>query len=767
MKFILYLISTVLFTSSALAQTSTVSGYIKDGETGETMIGVNVYPLEAPETGVAANEYGFYSIPISGSDSVSLVYTFIGYDELIIKVLPGTDLQLNVDLFLESEKIDEVKVTANSLKERVKSTQMSVQTVTAEEAKILPSFLGEVDIIKTLQLKPGISSGGEGTTGIFVRGGGPDQNLILLDEATIYNAQHLFGFFSTFNTDALKNVDLYKGGFPAKYGGRLSSVIDVKLKEGNKKKFSGSGGLGLISSRLTLEGPIVKNKSSFIVSGRRTYVDILTSEVNRLNEDNEDFQPIPDYYFYDLNTKVNYELSDKDKLFLSGYFGRDAFVFNDDDFDFRFQWGNSSVTARWNHLYSPKLFSNLSIIYANYNYQLKNKFGDYTFELGSEITDYGIKLDYSYFSGKGHTIKYGLDYTYHEFGVSRFNISNSENDEFDFDLAQDLFGNQGGLYFSDDYEFSDRLKMNMGMRFSLFGFGDIVYGGLEPRYSVRYSLNENLSIKASYARMYQYIHLVSNSASTLPTDIWYPSTRIVTPQRSDQVAAGFSWNINDKFLLTEEVYYKWQKDVIDFKDGAQLFVNTSLDEEFVFGKGYSYGNELYFEKTEGKLTGWVGYTLSWTYRDFEDINNGNDFFASYDRRHDVSVVGIYKLNKRINFSGAWVYSSGSPSTLAYGRYPIQDVGGTDIKFIVPDYVERNGFRLPAYHRLDLGMVIKFFPKWGESDLTINTYNTYNRRNPYFIYFDQLEDDDGNITGIQAKQVSLFPILPSITWNFKF
>lgn len=754
---------------AVLAQSFTVSGIIRDSATGETLVGADVFWADSFEIGSSSNEYGFYSITIPNTGNTKLIFGSVSYEEKVVEINLTQDTRLDIDMKFADEVLDIVKISSESMEEKVNTSQMSVESITIEEAKILPALLGEVDIIKTLQLKPGIQSGGEGTGGIHVRGGGPDQNLILLDEAPIYNAQHLFGFFSTFNSDAVKSAEVYKGGFPARYGGRLSSVIDVKLRDGNSKKFSGSGGLGLISSRLTLEGPIVKDKSSFIVSGRRTYVDIFTRQINKANADNPDAALIPDYYFYDLNGKVNYTLGENDRLFLSGYIGDDVFNFTDDDFNFRFDWGNRTGTMRWNHLFSPKLFSNVSLIYSKYKYKINNQFGDFEFNLGSDVEDWIGKFDLSYFPGGGHNIKYGMDYTYHKFGLARLSFVNVDS-SVNFQSGTSLYASDFAAYLSDDWEISPRVTLNGGLRLSGFNQKDQYYWGVEPRFSSKFSVAENVSLKASYSRMRQNVHLVSNSASTLPTDIWYPSTKVVNPEISDQVAAGVTWAINDKWLFQNELYYKWQQNVIDFKNGASLFVNDNLDDEFVFGTGKAYGNEFYLEKVEGKAKGWIGYTLSWTFRefpDYPDINNGEQFHPRYDKRHDISFVGIYELSKRWTFTGAWVYSSGNAVTLPYGRVAFQDVGGTDIQFIVPDYTERNGFRMPDYHRLDLGVVYKMFPKWGESDLTFSTYNTYDRRNTYFLYFDQLEDANDNIIGIKAKNVSLFPIIPSLTWNFKF
>jgi len=746
----------------------TVSGYVKDADSGETLIGVNILEKNL-EAGTTSNAYGFYSITLPAG-AVELTYTYLGFEDKIEPLTLDKDIALNIDLGTNAEELVEVVVKANSAKEQVRSTQMSVDRISMKEAKMLPALFGEVDIIKTLQLKPGVSGGGEGTSGLIVRGGGPDQNLIVLDEAIVYNPSHLFGFFSTFNSDAVKDVQLYKGGFPAQYGGRLSSVIDVKLKDGNRNRFAGTGGIGLISSRLTLEGPLVKQKGSFIVSGRRTYADIFTRAINRANEDNPEYNKIPDYFFYDLNAKVNYDLGENDRIFLSGYFGRDAFLFNDDDFDFKFDWGNITTTARWNHIYNPRLFSNMTFTFSDYDYLISNKFDVFSFEVGSGIRDYNVKIDFYNEPSSRHSLKFGADWTWHEFNVGRLKLEQEGAENLLFDSKTDFTGWEANAYVSDDFEVNKKIKINMGLRLSSFYSDSTFYAGIEPRLSMRYSVNPNLSIKASYTRMNQYIHLVSNSGASLPTDIWYPSNSTVKPQISDQVAAGVSVAIGNQFLLTNEVYYKWQQRQVDFRDGANIFVNPNLDEEFVFGRGYSYGNEIYLEKKEGKLTGWVGYTLSWTWRDFDNINDGNRFPASYDRRHDASVVLLYDLNRKFTFTGSWVYNTGRAVSLPIARGVQQGIPGEDGFGIATYFLERNSFRMNPYHRLDLGIVMKLFlnkPNF-EGDLTLNTYNTYDRRNPYFIYFD-IEFYEGTQIPetITPKQVSLFPILPSLTFNFKF
>lgn len=760
----------------AWAQTEiTISGTLRDQGTGETLIAANVF-VPSLTVGTTTNVYGFYSLRVPQADSVTLQFSYTGYQTVERRVPATADIQIDLEL-VEGEQLTEIVVSAESNKEELNTTQMSVTKLSTKVAKQLPALFGEVDIIKTLQLKPGIQSGGEGTSGLLVRGGGVDQNLFVLDEATVYNASHLFGFFSTFNADAVKNVELYKGGFPAEYGGRLSSVIDVRLRDGNRKEFKGTGGLGLIASRLTLEGPIVKDKGSFIVSGRRTYVDIITNQVNRAQSDNANFNPIPDYYFYDFNAKLNYDITDKDKIFVSTYLGRDFFDFGNEDFKFLFEWGNQTVSTRWNHVFNSNLFMNTTLTYSDYDYTLSNEFSGFNFELGSGIEDLAAKVDFSYTPNNDHYVQFGVSATRHNFDIGRAN-ADSESGIFEFSAGQQFTAYELGAYIADEWEVNDKLKLDYGLRLSGFSNDSTFYYGIEPRMAAKYSLNDRMSLKGSYARMYQYIHLVSNSGASLPTDVWYPSDRVVAPQYSDQVALGISIALGKDYLLSNEIYHKWLWNQVDFRDNANLFVNDNLNQEFVFGKGTAYGNEIYLEKKNGKLTGWIGYTLSWSWREFPDILDGRRFPYRFDRRHDASIVASYEINKHLTVTGSWVYSTGNATTVPEGYFIVQGTGDSDFRFI-PIYVDRNSYRMPAYHRMDLGLVWKFDHKWGKSDLTFSVYNAYDRRNPYFLYVDDnraelIENNGGTFNPadfqnlkFEARQVSLFPILPSVTWNFEF
>ena len=759
--------------SVSFAQSKTTFfGTITDGETGETLIGAKVEIIDANKATVT-NEYGFYSITIPSTDTIVISASYIGL-ETFYQRLPGmNDTKWNIELMPGTTTLDEVIIVADQLRDKMSSTQMSMEQISAKTSKVLPALFGEVDIIKTLQLKAGVSSGSEGSTGLYVRGGAGDQNLIMLDEATVYNANHLFGFFSTFNSDAIKDVRLFKGGFPAQYGGRLSSVIDVRMKDGNNKKLSGSGGIGLITSRLTLEGPIGEN-TSFVVSGRRTYVDLITNAINKSQEDKPDFNKIPGYNFYDLNAKINTKLGEKDRIYLSGYFGKDQFSLKDSTLDLGFSWGNATLTARWNHIFNNKLFANTSFIFSDYNYDISNEISGFSFSLGSKIRNYAGKMDFSYNPNSKHSIKMGISTTYYDFTVGRLKAG-SDDGSISFSSGIDRTGMEYGLYVSDEFEIIKNLKANAGLRLSGWTSNNYFDGGIEPRLALLYEVNPRWSIKGGYARMKQYVHLISNSGISLPTDVWYPSTDAVHPQRSDQVSAGFSYLIAKGLLLTNEYYYKWLKNQVDFRDGANLFLNEEIEREFEFGKGYAYGTEVSLEKDFGKLSGWIAYTLAFVKRGgFPGIMDGRYFSPRYDRRNDIKVVATYKFNRRWTASATWVYGSGDLAWLPGGRALFQDIKGGSIDPVTPIYGDRNTFRLPAYHRGDISVIYYMFPKWGESNLSLSIYNVYDRRNPYFLTleteFKTVKQGEVEVKipeKINARQVSLFPILPSITWNFNF
>ncbi len=769
----------ILFSLEIMGQTGfRLNGTIRSAEDGETLPGVSV-SVPALGFGASSNEYGFYSLLIPAGDSVDVVFSFVGYQTQTKRVRLSADLRLDIQLVFGVE-LETVEVIAQGGREDVRNPQMSIEVIQAKEVKMIPVLLGESDILKAIQLKPGIPSGAEGVTGLFVRGGGSDQNLFILDEAVVYNPNHLFGFFSTFNTDAVKDLKLYKGGFPAQYGGRLSSVIDVRLQDGNNQKFSGAGGIGLLASRLTLEGPLKKDRSSFIVSGRRTYVDLITRGLNRAQKaSGSSANPIPDYYFYDLNAKVNFQLGEKDRVFVSGYFGRDVFSFDGDVFDFNFDWGNATGTLRWNHVFSPRLFSNTTVTFSDYQYNIGNEVTGFSSNLGSNIRDVNAKADFYYALNNRRQFRFGAQLTGHTFTVGRLRAG-SDDGLVSFSAGKDYRSLEWGAYWWDDWSLSERFALQGGLRWSGFHTSGNVYQGLEPRISSRFILTDDLSLKASYSQMVQYLHLVANAGVALPTDVWYPSTAGVRPQRSNQVAMGLSWFLGKGWSVELETYYKQLLRQLEFVDGAQIFVNDDLEKEFAIGSGRAYGLEFSLEKKTGKLTGWVGYTLARVIReDFAPLDPSRSFAQSgqfapiYDRRHDLSVVLFWEISRRWAASATFVYGSGDLRWLPVGRLTFQDVAGTELKTVVPVFQDRNNFRLPDYHRLDAGLIWKFFPKWGESDLTLSIVNAYDRRNVFFIYLDPVFENEDQIGGIQipqgikAKQVSLFPVLPAITWNFKF
>lgn len=757
----------------------TLSGYVKDNETGEYLIGATVY-LKENLKGTSTNQYGFYSLTVE-EGTYNISYSFLGLktEQKVVNLNKNT--RLNISLESNAIITNEVVIEAEGADKNVESTNMSQVKIDVKNIKKLPAFMGEVDVLKTIQLLPGVQSSGEGNSGFYVRGGGPDQNLILLDEATVYNASHLFGFFSVFNADAIKDINLIKGGMPAQYGGRLASVLDISMKEGNSKKFEVDGGLGLISSKLTLQGPIKKDTSSFIISGRRTYIDVL---VNPLINDTSAFKGTG-YYFFDLTSKVNYRISDKDRLFLSGYFGRDVFTFRNANRGFKFDipWGNATASARWNHLFSDKLFVNTSVIFSDYQFSFGAEQNDFEFKLNSSITDWNTKIDFSYLPNYRHNIKFGTHFTYHTF-VPGSVTGRSGDVVFEPDNIFKQYSNEGAIYFSDDFEINEELKVNAGLRYSSFQYGGPItvrhylkneltadtskhHRHLEPRLSIRYKLDKNHSLKASYTQNYQYIHLASLSSVSLPTDLWVPSTEIVKPQYGRQFAFGVFKNLFDNTWETSvEAYHKKMDNLIEYKEGAlpEDNTNTSSDNSFTFGTGDSYGLEFFIKKRVGKTTGWLGYTISKTTRYFDQLNNGIEFPAKYDRTHDLSITATHELNKHWVLSAVFVYATGNTLTPALYRYLIDGE-------IFTEYAERNSYRMPPYHRMDVSATYtKNKPnKRFNSSWNFSIYNLYNRANPYFIYFDL--EGEGNLSegGLEPKafQISLFPIIPSVTWNFNF
>lgn len=774
----------------------TVSGYIREKGSQELLIGVNVY-LPNSSVATTSNTYGFYSLTIPAKDSLTIVYSFVGYERIVRTISLQKNQELNIDLE-PSNQLQEVVVSAKRQEEKVsESAQMSQIDLPVNQIKKIPAFLGEKDVLKVLQLMPGVQKGSEGQAGIYVRGGGADQNLIILDDAIVYNANHLFGFFSTFNGDALKSVELTKGGFPARYGGRLSSVIDLNMKEGNKEKLHGEGGIGLISSRLTLEGPIKKGKSSFLISARRTYLDIIARPFIKA-QSSEGSEDVGGYYFYDLNAKLNYDFGRKDKVYVSGYLGQDRFYANSksalETNESNLNWGNITGTARWNHLFNEKLFANTSFIMSRYQFGIGSYYkdneqdaDDFTLKYSSRINDIGLKTDFDYFPDHRHSIRMGLAVTRHRFIPSAIVLQSNQTNLDRAATPIDVM--ESGIYAEDTWKVTDRFKMNLGMRLSYFLAQQRHYVRPEPRFSAALKLAENLSAKVSYAEMNQFVHLLSNTGIGLPTDLWVPTTRRVEPQNSKQIAAGIAKDLPKQNLtLTVEGYYKAMNKILAYKEGS-TFLNldglgaqeVSWEDNVTAGKGWSYGGEVLLQRKVGRFSGWVGYTLSWTQWQFDELNGGKKFFPRYDRRHDISVVGIYELSPRITISGTWVYGTGNALTLPIASYDAYTDRFNNTRrnptFIdriqwssqrANEYGEKNTFRAEAFHRLDLGIQFHKKLKRHERTWEFSLYNAYNRRNPFF--YDITTDTSTGPVGpykTVLKKYSLFPIVPAFSYNFKF
>jgi hypothetical protein len=777
-----FLLALVGVSEMVIAQNKfTLNGYVKDSTNGESIIGASI---SVNGKSIASNQYGFYSITLEDGEYDVLV-SHVSYLTQSFHIALHNNIQKNSFLLPKSSALAEVVVYSKRKDANVRSAQMGKIDLSINQIKNIPAFLGEIDILKTIQLMPGVRNAGEGNAGFYVRGGGPDQNLILLDDAVVYNTGHLFGFFSIFNSDAIKNVSLIKGGMPAQYGGRLSSVLDVSMKEGNVNKFQTEGGIGLIASRFSVQGPIKKDKASFIVSARRTYIDALMKPFVKKSSS---FYG-SGYYFYDVNAKINYRFSDKDHLYLSGYFGRDVFTFRNSEQSFKanIPWGNSTATLRWNHVFTPKLFANATIVYNDYHFKFGAAQNNFEISLASGIKDGNAKIDFDYYPSGQHKLKFGGLTTYHKFIP---NVTSGKQDSVVFKPVTegDKFAIEKALYVQDDWDISDKFKMNYGLRWASFSqigpytkyvrdanqnkldstvydrFQNIkTYSGFEPRLTLRYSLNATTSLKASVTRNLQFIHLVSNAASTLPTDLWVPSTFRVKPQLSWLYATGIFKNFNNnEYETSVEVYYKDMRNQIEYGEGYTPSLKDP-EEDFVFGKGWSYGSEFFINKVRGKFTGWIGYTLSWTWRKFPDLNAGVKYPAKYDRRHDLSVVGTYELNKKWKFGAVFVYGSGNAISLPERFYIVNGV-------LTQDFSGINEYRLGSYHRMDLSATLTPQKKKNrklESYWVFSVYNVYDHLNPYFIYYNQKGDPYSGNLQIEARQVSLFPILPAVTWNFKF
>ncbi|PWN62733.1 TonB-dependent receptor [Chryseobacterium viscerum] len=760
------------FSTLAMAQQAySVSGTVKDKKNGELLIGVSVKVSEDPTINVVANEYGFYSLSLP-EGKYTIIISNPGYKDFEQQITVDKNIKIDLPLIQQEEvskAIDEVVISGIKKDKNLTSAQMGTETLSIKSIEKLPVLFGEKDVMKTIQLLPGIKSNGEGSSGFSVRGGATDQNLILLDEAPVYNASHLLGFFSTFNSDALKDASIIKGNSPAQYGGRLASVLDVKMKDGNNKDYNVNGGIGLISSRLSVEGPIQKEKSSFIVSGRRTYADLFL-KTNKDYKDNK-------LYFYDLNLKANYQINENNRIYLSGYFGRDVLGLGD---TFNTDWGNTTATLRWNSIISSKLFSNTSFIYSNYDYKISLKNDDTVFDLNSKIQDWNLKQDFTWFAGNKHSVRFGLQSIYHTLTPS--SASGTTVSSF---ARNPRYSWENAVYINDDYKATEKLTINYGLRLSMFSVlgGDTfntyengvitdskflekgkfgkTYTNLEPRISANYRINEVSSVKGGYSRNTQNLHLLSNSNSGNPTDQWIGSSYTVKPEISDQISMGYSRNFNNNnYELNAEVYYKSMQNQIDFKNGAQIGFDTGSDveSELLFGKGRAYGLELIAKKKSGKLTGWISYTLSKTERKIDGINNNEWYNARMDKTHDLSIVATYQLNPKWSLSGLFVYSTGNAVTFPTGKYELN--GQT-----IFQYSSRNADRMPSYHRMDVSATYepssnkRFRGSW-----TFGIYNLYGRENAYTINFEDNPDRPGTT---RAMQTSLFRWVPNITYNFKF
>ncbi|MGB0430422.1 MAG: TonB-dependent receptor [Bacteroidia bacterium] len=768
MKFTTYTIfSLLLLVSPIYAQNIQVSGTISDAKSGEPLIGVSVYDsLHA--LGTLTNPFGYYSLSVP-AEKTNLRISYIGYKSTNITISSNKDLRQDIHLKSYSKKLNEVIISGDRIdvEDEVESTQMSVVKILPEEISKIPSLGGEVDLIKVAQLMPGIAKGGEGQSGMLVRGGTTDQNLVILDDATVYNLGHLFGFFSVFNNEAIRDVTIYSGGFPAQFGGRLSSVMDVRMNEGSIEEFSATGGVGILSSRLTLNIPVVKHKGGITISGRRTYIDQLFKLAGT---------QLP-YYFYDFNVKGNYIIGPKDRIYLSGYYGNDVLSFtegdstasvgvnesDDEGLNFGFNLGNFTSTLRWNHIYeNSKLFHNITAFQTRFKYDIGGSFLSNNILIKSQIQDYGLKADWDWKAGSKHLVKFGASVLNHGF---RPNIVSTSGDISDFLQNQQgdlILTQEYGLYITDDIEISDDLSLNLGTRISGSTTDSRLFAGLEPRLALKYTITKNHSIKANYSRMKQYMHRVSSSSVALPTDLWYPVTSNVLPQNSNQFALGYFGGLDKlKINYSVEGYYKSMNNLVEYKEGAQLLLNDNFEDELVSGVGEAYGFEFMLRRKQGKVTGWLAYTLSWSKRNFENLNQGNTYYAKYDRRHNLSAVFMYNMSTRLSFSAVWEYATGARFTAQNGQYFMPNSSFTGIETI-PVYTARNAVVMSPSHRLDINLIFKankgakFSGEWH-----VGVYNFYNRATPYRVNVEFTQ------YGYRYVQPGLFGFIPSIAYNFKF
>lgn len=776
----------VLFVSQIFSQEKiTISGYIKDAKNGEMLIGVTVFKKNS-QLGTSSNAYGFYSLTIPKSKD-TLVFSFIGYKSILKPINKLENQTISVELNEEGKELEEVVISSEREDKNIKSMEMSVSKLDIKQIQKMPALLGEVDIVKSIQLLPGVTTVGEGASGFNVRGGNIDQNLVLMDEAPVYNSSHLFGFFSIFNPDAVKDVKLIKGGIPSQYGGRASSVLDIRMKEGNSKKMEVNGGIGTIFSRLSIEAPIIKDKASFIIAGRRSYIDILAKPI--LSQKQPSLKNAQ-FYFYDLTAKLNWRINDKNTVFASGYLGRDVFGAG-----FTFNWGNTTGTVRWNHIFNSKLFMNLSTFYSNYSYELgfKNDGNSQKFNWNSNIINYSVKPDFIYYLNNKNTIKFGAQGIMYTFKPGQAVITSQNGDKSNLSL-DNQYGVEYALYIDNEQKLSNRFTLQYGIRWSFFNYlgkgtkytyRDTIpneskplekeekiasgkniasYNTPEPRFALNYTINDKSSIKLGYNRMAQYLHIVSNTAASTPLDIYTPVTNNIKPLISDQITLGYFRNFKENMFETSaEIYYKDLQNQLDYVDNADLLLNKYLEQDLIQGKGRAYGLELYAKKNRGKLNGWVSYTLSRTERLVRGISNDEWFLSKYDRTHNVNLVLIYDLNKHLSFSTNFVYQTGTPATFPTAKIELQG-------YVIPYNTDnkRNNYRNTPYHRADIGITYHLSPdnkKGRKHDLVLSVYNVYNRRNAFSIYF---KNDPDNPVRTEAIRYSVVgTIIPAITYNFKF
>ena len=752
-----------------------IEGRVKDGaEGGVFMPGVQIQVMNTQFTTTTDTKGNFkLALPFAQSDSIALKFKFFGYIPFVTKVKASPQVNLGI-VQLKSISTQIVEISSSQIGNSptiVKSP--SYDKITTEQAKLLPQLMGETDLLRLLQLRPGISTSGDGSSSLYVRGGGPDQNLIMLDGAPIYNPNHLFGFFSVFNGDAIKDVTLYKAGFPGRFGGRLSSVIDIRSNTGSQEKSSVSASLGLISSRIQAETPFAKNKGSVSLSVRRTYLDIFTRLINSQNAKVKDYEPLPDYYFYDLNIGAKYQATDRDIISVTALYGQDVLsLTGQDGFSLSTKWGNQAATLHWDHICNKKLLAQYKLTYSGYTYQTGYDYSNFKVKVGSSVRDFSGSAHFLYEWNDKLNFEYGVGTTYNSYVIGQTSAS-SGNQDFNYSNGKFLSSINSYGFVQAEVRPIKKLMINGSLRFSHFSRAGQQFHGFEPRAIADYKINDRIDITAAFSHMYQYMHLIGNSGSSLPSDVWYPSGTTVSPQSSTQVSAGWMARLGEgnSWYLSNDYYYKSLARQIDFKDGAGTFSNTGLDSSFIFGKGWAYGGEFFLEKKKGRTTGWIGYTLSWSWRQFDAINNGEPFHPRYDRRHDMNVVVVHRLNTRISLSATWIYGSGNYITLPQGRYLFQDVPGTISKepgyTVLPDIAKRNSFRMAAYHRMDISITYKMQVNRGNSTWNFSLFNIYNRKNPYFIYFQNEyanADKTGNIVGFSAQQVSLIPILPSLSYT---